>query len=109
MKNTLASQDVRRRSPGRPPKSARRRLRVYSQGLFLGSKPQQCEPARNDIDVARRVNCCRYSNCVTYAAAEGWTGFSCVACPIDEPLSRAAQRDDFEGLAAFLRALADAR
>jgi hypothetical protein len=89
---------------GRPPGG---KFRVPSDGLFLGSLPLQCPEALGFEEVERRqrVKCRRRTNCLTYAASMGWSGFDCRDCAIEEELSLDEQRRDLEGLAAFLRAL----
>lgn len=82
------------------------RFRIAAEGLFLGSTPTPC----NELDIddvldRRRILCRRYSNCLTYAASEGWDGFTCESCCIREKLSPNEQHLDLEGLALFLMAL----
>lgn len=98
------------------PQSARtlkeRRARVYGKftisygGLYLGSAPEQClEIPVDDAADRRRLLCRRYVNCLTHAAALGWTGWECSGCVIEDPLSVDEQRRDLDGLTDFLHAL----
>lgn len=82
------------------------RLAVPCDGLYLGSKPVEHLPLFDDtVDAHRRVKCRRYSNCVTFAANQNWTGFSCARCKIEESLSVEEQYDDLPGLADVLTAI----
>ena len=36
----------------------------------------------------RRFECVRYDNCLNYAGANFWDGFSCEACPVRENRER---------------------
>lgn len=96
-----------KRKVGRPAGGGGR-FTVPSDGLFLGSLPLECGPLSiSEIEFGgkRNVLCRRYGNCVTYAAACGWRGFSCEACDVYEPMSIAEQSRDLDGLTMFLYAL----
>jgi hypothetical protein len=77
-----------------------------SLGLFLGSNPTRCRRYDEDeIALHRRVLCRRYINCLTWAAAQDWIGWSCDNCDVKDVLSREQQADDLDGLADFLHEL----
>ena len=93
------------RPVGRPPGSYGR-FSISSEGLYLGSAPLEHRELDIDrVDEHRRLLCRRYENCLTFAASEGWRGFSCRGCSIEETLSAQDQKRDLDGLATFLAAL----
>jgi hypothetical protein len=74
-------------------------------GLYLRSKPTQCDEPRSVDDVQRRMHCRRYSNCLEHAAARGWAGFDCTRCPIQEAKPLGELAADLPGMADLLRVL----
>jgi hypothetical protein len=84
------------------------KFRVPSDGLFLGSVPTECGPlslSEVEFGDSRRVLCRRYTRCLTYAASQGWRGFSCASCRIREDLTVDEQHRDLDALIMFLHAL----
>ena len=62
-------------------------------------------PAIHDPDLAaevRRLDCRRYSECLSRAHAEKWDGFACGECSAYEPLTRDEARTDMEGMAKLI-------
>lgn len=79
---------------------------IKSVGLYLGSNPLPHELLTIDhVDEHRRVRCRRYTNCITYAAAEKWESMTCSECSIREEVPMHSAKEDIEGLTTFLLAL----
>lgn len=66
-----------------------------------GARPTPCKEAEG----ARSESCRHYGGCLDHALVKNWKGFHCVDCALCDDLSREEQRQDLEGLAAFLTAL----
>ena len=54
---------------------------------FVALKPnpvQHEEPLRGEADIAqhRRLYCGHYSRCLDVSVREGWSGFTCLHCPL---------------------------
>lgn len=82
------------------------RFRVPSNLLPDGVNPTQCSELNLDeVDGSRSIWCVNQATCCTYAASQGWNGYHCRDCAVEEPLSRDAQRRDLDGLAMLLLAI----
>ena len=81
------------------------RINFPRVGLYLGSKPKPCEEPRGVDDVDRRVFCRRYPNCLEHACGEGWKGWSCKGCPVEQPITPDQYHTDLPGLATLLKAM----
>ncbi len=57
------------------------------------------------VDGERRVHCQRYDNCLSFAAANNWTSWSCRGCTVNEKISMDEWKYDLEGLARLIRAI----
>lgn len=90
-----------------PKKRSYGKFQISSEKLEYGSNPTQTafELSLDAVDDGRKIMCRRQTDCVTFAAAQGWLGFRCDACGISENLSLDEQRDDLDGLAMLLSAL----
>lgn len=72
------------------------------------------DPVRSDELVARRAldldpytyrrfDCVRYVFCLTYVAALGWKGFTCLKCPVRTAKTAADQREEDAALVIGIR------
>jgi len=52
--------------------------------------PERTPRAQTDEDAAdvRRLDCRRLSDCVDLAARKRWPGFTCVPCPVQDPVDK---------------------
>jgi hypothetical protein len=69
------------------------------QNFMLRPTPTSLEtPLRGEEDIAqhRRLYCGHYSNCLNLSVREGWSGFSCMHCPLRD---HAIERPGSEGFA----------
>jgi len=68
-------------------------------------RPNGCNPVEHatpaEGDDARRVRCMRLDECLTYAGAMGWPGFSCRRCKVMAEHRQGGEidRDDMLGIA----------
>jgi hypothetical protein len=63
------------------------------------------ELSLESVDRGRKIFCRRQTECVTFAASQNWTAFSCRACQIAENLSVMEIHSDLDGLAQLLAAI----
>lgn len=67
-----------------------------------GCRPRSWDtlPTRWEVDEHRRLDCRRYSECLTYVSRQGWRGFSCISCPVRDEIS---VDEKFEQMTNLLR------
>lgn len=70
--------------------------------LRLGSKPVETREAGSPDDVRQRLYCKWRPTCLDFAAGEGWDGFSCHECTVQESVGVDEAREDLPGLSRLL-------
>jgi hypothetical protein len=81
------------------------RMKWERVALYLGSRPTPTREALDPANLRQRTACRRRFNCMEHACGEDWDGFSCTACPIQEPLTPEQLRADLVGLSRLLRGM----
>lgn len=82
---------------------AQRRMIFPKTELTRGARPTKSPPMTvEQVDQLKRTDCRRYQKCLDHACGEGWEGFSCTACRVDDPMSyreKEVDRQRLEGMA----------
>ncbi len=66
--------------------------------MALKPNPVQLEsPLRGEADIAqhRRLYCGHYSRCLDVSVREGWSGFTCLHCPLRDFASGGPRSESF--------------
>lgn len=89
--------------------SCGRRMVWLPVELRAGSRPREVPAVMDPDDVQRRFYCARYQNCLSHAAAAGWSNWTCTDCGVDETISLPVFADENEHIADLLREIAGPR